>query len=253
MCKNSQDTAAQLTRKADQATHTRMRLYAPPNNVAEVVHGALCTHPRPAMRHAWASSVLGSKLGEPFNFGRGGPGGFWILDEPELHLGDDIVAPDPAGWRYALETPVATDGTCICASPRTLVSTMCPSTRSRATSCCTKCPPTSSGPSFAEAYRVLKPGGDLLMSGHRALMARVTNGPWPDNLAEFLPDDAANNGTLSQTGYRAPRQSTLWRGGRDDPHIHMGLLPGSSAQSLQALALSCFLAVMRARKRFPAG
>ena len=74
-------------------------LDAPPNMVAEVVYGALYTHPRPAMPHAWASSGLGSKLGEPFNFGRGGPGGWWIVDEPEVHLGDDIVVPDLAGWR----------------------------------------------------------------------------------------------------------------------------------------------------------
>ena len=85
---------------AERATYQDV-LDAPPNKVAEVVHGALYTHPRPAMRHAWASSGLGSKLGEPFNFGRGGPGGWWILDEPELHLGDDIVVPDLAGWRRA--------------------------------------------------------------------------------------------------------------------------------------------------------
>ena len=51
------------------------------------------------MPHGWASSGLGAELGEPFNFGRGGPGGWWIVDEPEVHLGDDIVVPDLAGWR----------------------------------------------------------------------------------------------------------------------------------------------------------
>lgn len=74
-------------------------LDAPPHMVAEVVYGALYTHPRPAPAHAWASSGLGSTLGEPFSYGRGGPGGWWIIDEPELHLGDDIVVPDLAGWR----------------------------------------------------------------------------------------------------------------------------------------------------------
>lgn len=74
-------------------------LDAPPHMVAEVLHGALYTHLRPAMPHAWARSGLGSKLGEPFNFGRGGPGGWWIVNEPELHLGEDIVVPDLAGWR----------------------------------------------------------------------------------------------------------------------------------------------------------
>jgi Uma2 family endonuclease len=34
----------------------------------------------------------------PFQKGRGGPGGWWILDEPELHLHADILVPDLAGW-----------------------------------------------------------------------------------------------------------------------------------------------------------
>jgi Uma2 family endonuclease len=32
-------------------------------------------------------------------FGDGGPGGWWILDEPELHLAEHIVVPDLGGWR----------------------------------------------------------------------------------------------------------------------------------------------------------
>jgi Uma2 family endonuclease len=43
--------------------------------------------------------MLGGDLILPFQKGRGGPGGWWILDEPELHLGDDILVPDLAGWR----------------------------------------------------------------------------------------------------------------------------------------------------------
>ncbi len=35
----------------------------------------------------------------PFDFGNGGPGGWAILVEPELHFGEDIVVPDLAGWR----------------------------------------------------------------------------------------------------------------------------------------------------------
>jgi Uma2 family endonuclease len=67
--------------------------------VAEIVNGVLYTHPRPASPHASASSVLGMDLGGPFDRGRGGPGGWIILDEPELHFGEDIVVPDIAGWR----------------------------------------------------------------------------------------------------------------------------------------------------------
>jgi len=74
-------------------------LDAPAHLVAEIVDGTLYTHPRPAPPHTRASSVLGGKIGTPFDFDAGGPGGWWILDEPELHLGDDILVPDIAGWR----------------------------------------------------------------------------------------------------------------------------------------------------------
>jgi Uma2 family endonuclease len=50
-----------------------------------------------AARHA--SSVLGARIGSPFHYDPGGPGGWWILDEPELHLGPDVLVPDLAGWR----------------------------------------------------------------------------------------------------------------------------------------------------------
>ena len=68
------------------------------NLVAEIIDGELHTHPRPAPRHAVASSGVGANISPPFNYGNGGPGGWWILDEPEIHLGDDVVVPDLAGW-----------------------------------------------------------------------------------------------------------------------------------------------------------
>ena len=74
-------------------------LKVPEHLVAELIHGHLNTHPRPAPRHARASSSLGSELHSPFDKGSGGPGGWWILDEPELHLGEHVLVPDIAGWR----------------------------------------------------------------------------------------------------------------------------------------------------------
>jgi Uma2 family endonuclease len=71
----------------------------PPNVVGEIVNGALHSHPRPAPRHARSSSILGGRLTTRFDDGDGGPGGWCILFEPELHLGDDILVPDLAGWR----------------------------------------------------------------------------------------------------------------------------------------------------------
>ncbi len=74
-------------------------LNAPSHLVAEVLAGTLYTHPKPAPRHARASSVIGAKVGSPFDYDDDGPGGWWVLDEPELHLHADIVVPDVAGWR----------------------------------------------------------------------------------------------------------------------------------------------------------
>jgi Uma2 family endonuclease len=71
----------------------------PEHMVAEIIHGQLVTHPRPASPHARASSILGGELIGPFDRGRGGPGGWVILDAPELHLGDHVLVPDLAGWR----------------------------------------------------------------------------------------------------------------------------------------------------------
>jgi len=74
-------------------------LALPDHVVGEIVAGELFVSPRPSPRHAVASSTLGGELNGRYHQGRGGPGGWWILDEPDLHLGDDIVVPDLAGWR----------------------------------------------------------------------------------------------------------------------------------------------------------
>ncbi len=74
-------------------------LSVPDTLVAEILAGELYTSPRPAPRHARVSSALGGELWGPFDRGRGGPGGWWILDEPEIHLGEDVVVPDLAGWK----------------------------------------------------------------------------------------------------------------------------------------------------------
>lgn len=71
----------------------------PRNRIGEIVNGELYSSPRPAGAHARVASGLGVELGGPFDRGRGGPGGWIILDEPELHLGDAVLVPDLAGWR----------------------------------------------------------------------------------------------------------------------------------------------------------
>ncbi len=71
----------------------------PDNVVGEILNGDLIVSPRPAALHALAASVLGSELGGAFHRGKHGPGGWVILHEPELHLRDDVIVPDIAGWR----------------------------------------------------------------------------------------------------------------------------------------------------------
>jgi len=70
----------------------------PHNVVGEIINGELVVSLRPVPRHALATSYLGGELTGPFGRGRGGPGGWLILFEPELHLGDHVLVPDLAGW-----------------------------------------------------------------------------------------------------------------------------------------------------------
>ena len=71
----------------------------PDHLVAQIIHGQLITLPRPAPKHARAASIMGGKLVPTYDEGNNGPGGWWMLFEPELHLGPHILVPDLAGWR----------------------------------------------------------------------------------------------------------------------------------------------------------
>ena len=73
----------------------------PDTMIAEILDGELHTMPRPARAHANTASLLGGELHGPFRRGAGGPGGWVILDGPEIHLGPrpDILVPDLGGWR----------------------------------------------------------------------------------------------------------------------------------------------------------
>lgn len=73
----------------------------PEHLTGEILDGVLHTQPRPAGPHAIAASGLLMDVGGPFQQGRGGPGGWWILTEPEVHFMRDteVCVPDIAGWR----------------------------------------------------------------------------------------------------------------------------------------------------------
>ncbi len=73
----------------------------PETQVGEIIQGQLHTQPRPSGPHTLAERGLSINIGGPFDLGRGGPGGWWILSEPEVHFIRDteVVVPDLAGWR----------------------------------------------------------------------------------------------------------------------------------------------------------
>ena len=125
--------AARVARRGESAAPARRATYqdvldAPAHRVAEIVDGTLHTHPRPAAPHALAKSSLGADLSNPFRFGRGGPGGWWIIDEPELHFGADVLVPDLAGWRRE-RMPDYPDAAYFTLAPDWVCEVLSPSTR----------------------------------------------------------------------------------------------------------------------------
>jgi Uma2 family endonuclease len=108
-------------------TATYAELEALPENVVgQIIDGELVAMPRPGMAHSYVAGNLFDQLNGPFTLGSGGPGGWWILFGPEVHLGSDVLVPDLAGWqRSRLPTPsgafatLAPDWSCEVLSPAT--------------------------------------------------------------------------------------------------------------------------------------
>jgi len=105
-------------------------LQVPDRLIAEIIDGELITSPQPAVPHARAAFAISQDIG-PFDRLPGGPSGYdgwWILFEPELHLGPDIIVPDLAGWRRTRMpvlqdvpyTELAPDWVCEIVSPSTV-------------------------------------------------------------------------------------------------------------------------------------
>lgn len=121
-----------MTEEVRRKASYRDVLNAPPHLVAEVLAGEFYTQPRPSPILAQATSSLAEALGPPFKRGKGGPGGWIILFEPELHLGPgpDIIVPDLAGWRR--ETlPEIPEAAFVSVVPDWVCETLSPSTRAR--------------------------------------------------------------------------------------------------------------------------
>ena len=103
-------------------------LDAPEHLVAELIGGTLYTHPRPAPRHATAGAGLLGRLRPAFDRGGDGPAGWRILYEPELHLDDEVLVPDLAGWRRE-RMPQLPETAYFTLSPDWVCEVLSPSTR----------------------------------------------------------------------------------------------------------------------------
>jgi Uma2 family endonuclease len=92
-------------------------LKIPENLTGEIINGELIATPRPSRRHVHAASALGIKVAPSYQFEEGGgPGGWIIYYEPEVHFSTEvIIVPDLAGWRKErLTTPAEEHRFIIC-------------------------------------------------------------------------------------------------------------------------------------------
>lgn len=95
----------------------------------ELIDGEAFVSPRPAGPQTFTLSNLGYDLIGPFARGVNGPGGWWIVAEPELHFSEDVLIPDLAGWRRermgvypkAAYVTLAPDWVCEVLSPGTAI------------------------------------------------------------------------------------------------------------------------------------
>jgi Uma2 family endonuclease len=102
-------------------------LKVPENLVAELIDGELFTSPRPGSRCARAKTILAARLINFFDSDDRGPGSWWIVAEPELHLGRQVLVPDIAGWRRERMT-VYPDSAYFDAAPDWVCEVLSPST-----------------------------------------------------------------------------------------------------------------------------
>ena len=99
----------------------------PDGTKAQLVDGSIFVPPRPSVPHQEAESALGEGLRPPFHRGRGGPGGWIILVEPEIRIGGASLSPDLGGWRRerlpevprAAHVTIGPDWVCEVLSPST--------------------------------------------------------------------------------------------------------------------------------------
>jgi Uma2 family endonuclease len=95
----------------------------------EIIEGVLYTMTRPRGQHQRTGLAIGGDLRGPFDRGRGGPGGWWIIPEPGIELPNTPeIAPDIAGWRRE-RLPVVPDDAAISVVPDWVCEILSPTTR----------------------------------------------------------------------------------------------------------------------------
>lgn len=110
---------------------TRADLEALPESVTgEIIDGVLYSFPRPRARHAYIESEIVTSVRGPYDKGRGGPGGWWIIAEPGIELPRaPEVAPDVAGWRRERMPELPPEGATFTMVPDWVCEVLSPSTR----------------------------------------------------------------------------------------------------------------------------
>ena len=162
-------------------------LNAPENKVAEILDGELFLSPRPAPQHIVTSSADRNGHRPPLRRGHGGPGGWWILDEPELHFGEQVVVPDLAGWRRERLPAVPRRPTSL--SPRT-----------------------GSARCFRPRPSASTAAGSSASTPRRAWRTRGSSTPWSAPSRCFV--SATGRGRSSPCGRTRPRPGRALRGDR---------------------------------------
>ncbi|MGC8492714.1 MAG: Uma2 family endonuclease [Syntrophobacteraceae bacterium] len=102
----------------------------PDNTIGEIIDGELIVHPRPSRKHIRAASSLGFEIGPAYQSGKGGPGGWIILVEPEIQLGEQTMVPDLTGWKRE-RFPVTEETNWISVAPDWVCEVLSPSTALR--------------------------------------------------------------------------------------------------------------------------
>jgi Uma2 family endonuclease len=84
---------------------TRMKLTyedlcnVPDDMTGEIIDGELSLTPMPSKQQIHTGTKLANAVVAAYHFGTKGPGGWIILDEPDLAFGEDILVPELAGWK----------------------------------------------------------------------------------------------------------------------------------------------------------